>query len=361
MRSAITATGSTKFKIENEPISDALERAALDLIDNNSIERGDIDAVLVSTNDNSKYLAAILSETCGLGPKISHTVENLCSSGTNAIVSGISYVESGIARSVLVVGGDRTDCPGHQLDWDSSRGRFSHPIFWATIFTKSYKSRFGVDENLLAAVPARNRKNALDNPNACQGRVCTISDILNSRQITSDLRLLDCSRPCTGASAVLITAESVGAVRVRGIGHRTSSAGISPSQSFSEMKTVAEASEMAYKSARIQPCDVDVAEVHDAFSVCEPMALEAMKIAKPGQGARLAVEMMQTGDRKVNPRGGILGSGHPLGATGVAQVAEIVSQLQHNAGRRQADNARIGIVQNMSAAATSSTVLVLES
>ena len=361
MISAISAAGSAKFKIESEPIADVLASAALDLLAGNPAGSDEIDAVLVSTNDNSKYLAAILSETCGLEPKISHTVENLCSSGTNAIVSGISYVESGIARSVLVAGGDQTGCPGQQLDWDASRGRFSHPIFWATMFAKAYKDRYGVKEELLAAVPARNRRNALENPNACQGSECTISDILDSRRITSDLRLLECSRPCTGASAVLITAETPGAVKVRGMGYRTSSAGISKNRTFSEMSTVAEASEMAYKSAGILPSDVDVAEVHDAFSVCEPMALEAMKLAEPGQGARLALEMMQTDDRRINPRGGILGSGHPLGATGVAQAAEIVSQLQSDAGRRQVDNARIGIVQNMSAAATSSTVLVLES
>jgi acetyl-CoA C-acetyltransferase len=109
-----------------------------------------------------------------------------------------------------------------------------------------------------------------------------------------------------------------------------------------------------------QPKDVDVLEVHDAFSVCEPMALESMRFTNTGKGIDLVKEVYSTENFKINPRGGLIGSGHPLGATGIAQTIEIVEQLQSNAGKRQVNNANIGLVHNMSAAATSSTVLVLE-
>ncbi len=106
--------------------------------------------------------------------------------------------------------------------------------------------------------------------------------------------------------------------------------------------------------------DIDVAEIHDAFSVCEPMALESLGFSKSGQGISMIQELYETNNFKIKPRGGLIGAGHPLGATGIAQTIEITQQLQSNAGNRQVDNAKIGLVHNMSAAATSSTVLVLE-
>jgi acetyl-CoA C-acetyltransferase len=106
---------------------------------------------------------------------------------------------------------------------------------------------------------------------------------------------------------------------------------------------------------------IDVAEVHDAFSVCEPMVLESLGMAPPGRGATLSGELYGTGSRRVNPRGGILGAGHPLGATGLAQAAEVFAQLRGEAGRRQVENAHTGVTQGMSAAGTGSVVVVMES
>ncbi len=365
MKASIAACGGTDFVTEDAPIQDVLAEAARDLFERNpTVSRDQVDAVLVSTNDGGRYLSAILAEMCGIRPRISHTVENLCSSGASSIISGISYVMSGLARSVLVVGGDRLAGPGRVLDWDTARGEFVRPIFWGSILTSSYRRRFGIAPEVLAAVPAKNYRNAQDNPHACRGRAYTVLEVLESRRVTDDLRLLECSRTCTGASAVLITdgtlPGSQDAVGVAGIGQQTDSASFVKSGSFCEMPTVAASARAAYASAGIGPSDVDVAEVHDAFAVCEPMALEALGIAEAGRGAHLSEEMYGTGDRMINPRGGIIGSGHPLGATGVAQTAEIFCQLQAGAGRRQVPGARIGLVQNMSAAATSSSVIILE-
>lgn len=365
MQASIAACATTDFVLKDLPIEEVLMDAARELLNASPVvSRDEVDAVLVSTNDDARYLSAIVSEMCGIEPGISHTVESLCSSGTSALISAVSYIESGLARSVLVVGGDRLTGPGRVLEWDAARGGFRSPVFWASIFARSYKSRFGVAEEDLAAVPARNRGNARENPHACSGGACTVRDVLESRRITDDLRLLECSRPCTGASAVLVTGKSMSrrfpdAVRVRGVGQRTISASFAGGESFSEMRAVAESATEAYRLAGLRPSDVDVAEVHDAFSVCEPMALEALGMAGRGGGAQLCVDMLGTGDRRINPRGGLLGSGHPLGATGIAQVAEIVCQLQSRAGARQVPGARTGLVQNMSAAATSSSVVIL--
>ena len=117
----------------------------------------------------------------------------------------------------------------------------------------------------------------------------------------------------------------------------------------------------AYKMAKITPQKIDVAEIHDAFSVCELMAIEDLGLTEKNTGASYVRNLFNTEDRKINPRGGLIGAGHPLGATGISQIVEIAQQLQNKAKKRQISNAKKGLVHNMSAAATSSTVIVLES
>ncbi|WP_232212264.1 thiolase C-terminal domain-containing protein [Candidatus Nitrosopumilus koreensis] len=149
-------------------------------------------------------------------------------------------------------------------------------------------------------------------------------------------------------------------VWISGIGQKTISAGFTKSESFNTMNSTKMASRTALEMSGKNISDVDVVEIHDAFSVCEPMALEAIGFSKPGKGTDLVKELYETKNYKVNPRGGLIGSGHPLGATGIAQTIEITQQLQSNAKNRQVENAQVGLVHNMSAAATSSTILVLE-
>lgn len=364
----VAGYGQTKFSKEDVPIENKLLSATKALFENMpNLTQRDIDAVLVSTNDNKKYLSAILSEISGIRPKISHTIESLCNSGTNAIVSAGSYIASGLADVCLVVGADRFDSPGQILEWDSSRGEYKHPIFWASIFTKAYKRKFGATDESFAIVSAKNHKNAQNNPYAYSDKAYTVDEILNSKRLTDDLRLLNCSRPCTGASAILLSSEKFAKkctdsiVKIKGIGQKTNSAGFTKSPSFIQMNSSIDAAHDAFSRAKCKPTEMDVLEVHDAFSVCEPMALESVGYAELGKGLKVVEELYETGNKKVNPRGGLIGSGHPLGATGIAQTIEVVLQLEQKAGKRQIENAKKGLVHNISAAATSSTVLILES
>jgi len=365
---SITAYGNTKFSQEEIPIESLLLEATKSLFDQNSnLNQKDIDAVFVTTNDNSKYLASILSELAGIQPKAAHTVESLCNSGTNGIVSAYSYIASGLGDIALVVGAERRNSPGQILEWDKSRGEYKHPIFWGSIFTKSHKRKFNTTEEELAIVSAKNHKNARDNPFAYSNKVYSIDELMNSKILTDDLRVSDCSRPCSGASAVLLTSEKVASkfsetpVWIKGIGQKTLSAGFTKNQDFSSMASTIEASKIAFKMAKMNAEVVDVAEIHDAFTVCELMAIEDLGLVEKGQGAHFVKTLYETEDRKINPRGGLIGAGHPLGATGIAQVIETTQQLQGRAEKRQIENAHIGLIHNMSAAATSSTVMLLQS
>jgi acetyl-CoA C-acetyltransferase len=195
---AIVGYGQTKFSNDDFKIESVLLRATKKLFDSTSnLNQKDIDAVLVSTNNNSKYLSAILSEMTGIQPKIAHTIESLCNSGTNSIVAAYSYIVSGLAELVLISGAERYDSPGQILEWDNLRGEFKHPIFWASILSKSYKRKHSISDDELALVSVKNHKQSKNNPNAFSQKAVSIEDVLNSKKLTDDLRLLDCSRPCT--------------------------------------------------------------------------------------------------------------------------------------------------------------------
>lgn len=367
MKVAIAGYSTTNFSLDDLPVETILTDATRLLFENApNLERKDIDAVIVSTNENEKYLSAILAEMGGMSPKIAHSVESLCNSGTNAMVSAFSYITSGLADFALVVGAERYDSPGQVLEWDVTRGEYNHPVFWASMFAKAHKRKYGTTEEQIAKVSAINHRNALDNPNACRPKSHTLEEILASRKITEDLRLLDCSRPCTGGAAVLLVSENMAKkitdspVWISGIGHRTISASFAKND-LTVLESTKDAASQALKMADITPQQVDVLEVHDAFSICEIMILEDIGMTKKGMAGKYISDIYNTASRKINPRGGLIGSGHPLGATGLAQVSEIAQQIQQKAGRRQVEGANTGLVHNMSAAATSSTVLVLNS
>lgn len=365
---ALAGFGLTKFSKEDISIDSLMLSATKSLFENvPNLSQKDIDVVLTSTNDNNKYLASIVSEISGITPKISHSVESLCNSGANSAISAFSYIASGLADVALVVGAERFDSPGLVLEWDKSRGQYKHPIYWSSIFTKAHVRKYGTTKEDLAIVSAKNHKNALDNPYAYFEKTYSVNEIMNSKNLTDDIRLLDCSLPCSGSAAILLVSED--AVKnltdfpiwVTGIGQRTISAGFTKNEDLTSMKSTIDAASMAYEMAKKEPTDIDVAEIHDAFSICEIMEVEDLGFVKKGTGKDFVRTLYETQDKKINPRGGLLGSGHPLGATGIAQIAEIHQQLQDKAGKRQVPRAKIGLVQNISAAATSSSVLILQS
>ena len=364
---AIVGYGQTKFSKDDLKIESVLMRATKNLFDSTSnLNQKDIDAVLVSTNNNSKYLSAILSEMTGIQPKIAHSIESLCNSGTNSIVSAYSYITSGLAELVLISGAERYDSPGQILEWDNLRGEFKHPIFWASIFSKSYKRKHSVTDEDLAIVSVKNHRQSKNNPNAFSQKLVSVEDVLNSKKLTDDLRILDCSRPCTGGASILLASENIcktftdNPIWITGIGQKTTSASFTKNTTFDTMESTKQAASNAFQMSKRKPNDIDVMEIHDAFSVCEPMALDSMGFTKQGAGIEMVKEAYLTENSKINPRGGLIGSGHPLGATGISQTIEITQQLQSKADKRQVDGAEIGLIHNMAAAATSSTVLVLE-
>lgn len=335
-------------------------RPSAEILKDHRIARDEIDALLFSSCTTQQYSSSIVSEMMGIKPKISQRIDNLCNSGTNAISTGYSLIASEMCDLVLVAGAEKADSAGNKLLWDVTRGSFMFPVHWAALFAKAHMRKFGTTEEQLAMITVKNRKHAAKNPSALFREPVTIEQVMNSKKIADPVKLLDCSAPCDGASAVLLASEKFARrltdkpVWIRGIGQRTNSASFANATSdLTSIESAKLAGRDAFEMANVKPHDIDVAEVHDAFTILELLALEDL-------GLKSSEKLLSNGD-SVNPRGGILGCGHPVGTTGVAQVAEIAAQLSAKAGPSQVKDCRYGLVHNLAAAGSSATVMIMES
>ncbi len=334
----------------------------MDILRKGKVERNEIDAVLLSSCATEQYSATIVSEMLGIKPRISYRVDNLCNSGTNAVASAYSLIASELCDVALVVGAERQDSAGNKLEWDITRGSFMFPVHWAALFAKAHMRKFGTSEEQMALVSVKNHRNAARNPKALFKVPVTLEEVMASKKIADPIKLLDCSAPCDGSSAVLLVAEDKvsemtdNPVWIKGIGQRTSSASFANStDDLCTVEAAKIAARDAYAMARTEPSRIDVAELHDAFTILEILAYEDLGFTSKGTGGKFLTQQ----DVAMNPRGGIIGCGHPVGTTGVSQVAEVAAQLSGSAGPTQVKHCKTGLVHNLAAAGSSATVMVL--
>lgn len=426
---------NSNIDINRNIIQLALE-PTISLLKKTGFPRDLIDAVIFSSCSTEQYLSSIISEILGIKPKISHRIDNLCNSGTNAIISAYSYIASGLCDCALVIGAELCDSPGRVLTRDISRGQFNLPIYWAAIMKKMYKNKYRIDEEKICSIPVKNYLKAKYNHIAINsGKNLTLSQVMNSKLLIDPLHLLECSMICDGASSILLTAndkisfytskldkdqlsrnktksskfsttsnllsdnkekyskQEIIPICIKGIGQQTFSASLGNSiESIFKSSPAKNAARQAYEMARIKPSNIDLAEIHDAFSILEIIAYEDLGFVGEGKGGRFIDNKDQ--DVYINPRGGILGCGHPLGATGIAQTVEIFKQLcgtidddiywndqlkfvtnalynENNSVNTKTNNNKVhgrqiksdikrGLVHNLAAAGTSASIIILE-
>ena len=352
---------STFSKGSRKSVFELACEPSVQLLRDSDISTGEIDAVLLSTCADEQYSSAIVSEMLGIRPRISYRIDNLCNSGTNAVASAFAFISSGLCDSVLVVGAEKVDSPGNRLLWDVTRGEFMLPVHWASIFAKAHMEKYGTTEEDMAMVSIKNHKNASKNPCALFRKEVNLEEVMNSKTIASPIKLLDCSAPCEGAAAILLVSEEKARkldnpVFIKGIGQQMTSASFAKATSdLTTIEAARKAAKIAFERSYTEPSQIDIAELHDAFTILEIIAYEDLGFAKRGEGGKF----VQQEQIVVNPRGGIIGCGHPVGATGVAQVAEIASQLAGKAGSRQVKNCKAGLVHNLAAAGSSASVIVM--
>jgi acetyl-CoA C-acetyltransferase len=279
-------------------------------------------------------------------------IENACPSGSDAFRVGAMAVASGVHDVVLVIGVEKMRDKSTE-EGLLSRAAAGHPIFTRgetapvlfAPFATRHMHEFGTTREMLASVAVKNHHNGALDPYAHFQNEVTIEDVLKSPAVCSPLHLLDCCPQTDGAAATLLVAADRAAeftdnpVYVAGFGVATDHPYLHEKQSFTEIAATRMAAERAYAMAGIGPAQIDAAEVHDCFTITEILDIEDLGFVEKGRGgiASLEGETALDGRIPVNTSGGLLAKGHPIGATGVAQITECWWQLRGQAGDRQVE------------------------
>jgi acetyl-CoA C-acetyltransferase len=235
------------------------------------------------------------------------------------------------------------------------------------LMARAYMQKYGVDEETLAAVSVKNHYHGSFNPKAQFQSPITVGDVMRSPKVADPLKLLDCSPVSDGASAVVISSDvSLKAkkpVSIIASEVATDTLALYNRKSFTSLAAVVTASQKAYKEAKLKPTDIDVAEIHDCFSISEVIAVEDLGFSKKGEGAKdIESEKMTLFKGRIicNPSGGLKACGHPVGATGIKQIVEITEQLRGVAGRRQVKGAKIGLTHNVGGSGAVAAIHILK-
>lgn len=361
-------------------LRDLFVEAALQALDDGNVSR--LDSMYVGCMSSGlftgqEHVGPLLADYLGVTPIPAVRVESACASGGLAFRQAFMDVALGFSEVSLAAGVEKmTDVDGATAtyalgtaadqDYESFQG-ISFPGLYALI-AQSYMQKYGLTREELAAVAVKNHAHGAKNPRSQFPKPITVEEVLASPMVADPLRLLDCSPITDGAAAVILCSMRKAKiakqkpVKIIGTGHATDSIALHSRKQIEFFYSTAKAADKAFEMADVKREQIDVVEVHDCFTIAEICALESLGFFEPGQARKAAVEgITKFGGRlPVNVSGGLKAKGHPVGATGIAQIIEIVEQLRGNAGERQVPNAKIGLTQNMGGTAASSIVHILE-
>jgi len=378
---AVIGVGMTKWgELWEKSLRDVFVESALLAIEDSGVDH--IDSMYVGSMSpglfvGQEHISAMLADYLGRNPIPATRVESACASGGLALRQGFIEVASGMSDIVLVGGVEKmTDSTGAEAtfalgtaadqEYELYHG-ITFPGLYALIAI-AHMEKYGTTREQMAMVSVKNHLNGAHNPLAQYPFKITVDQVLSSVMIADPLRILDCSPITDGAAAAIICsvdkAREMGKplIKITGIGQATSTLELAQRKDITWIDATYLAAQQAYKMADKTPQDIDFFEVHDCFSIAEICVMEALGIVEKGQGGR-AVEEGKTaigGQYPVNPSGGLKSKGHPVGATGVAQVVEVVKQLRGEAGERQVKDARTAMTQNMGGSGASTVTHIFE-
>ncbi len=378
---AVVGVGMTKFgELWETPLRDLFAEAALACLKDAGVERGEVQSAYIGCMSGGlfvgqEHLASILCDYAGLNPMAATRVESACASGGAAFRAAWLEVASGASDFVLAGGvekmndgADATYCLATAADqeYEVYHG-VTFPGLYAMI-ANAHMHKYGTTPQQLAAVAVKNHHNGTMNPHAQFSMEINIETVLKAVRVAEPLGLFDCSPVTDGAAALLLcpveVAKELGKplVKILGAGAATDTIALHDRADLAAIPVVGRAAQRAYEMAGVKPKDVDFCEVHDCFTIAEIVCTEELGLFERGRGGPAAAEGLTAldGKRPVNPSGGLKSKGHPVGATGCAQLVEVYQQLTGRAGKRQIKSPRLGLAQNMGGSGGSATVHILE-
>jgi acetyl-CoA C-acetyltransferase len=322
------------------------------------------------------HLAPYISTALGIHGVPATRVEAACASSGSAFFHAYNGVASGVYDSVLVVGAEKmTSQPTPRVTEilagaGDCAGEIKAGSTFASLFAmiaRRHMHQFGTTREHLAAVAVKNHANGALNPDAQMRKAITMEQAMAGKPIADPLNLYDCSLISDGAAAVLLApAERAGEftdkpVRVLGIAQASDFVALDQKPDITTFPAVRLASAKAYQMAGVGPADIQLAELHDCFTIAEIVAIEDLGFAARGEGGpfTLAGHTARTGSKPINTSGGLKSKGHPVGATGVAQICDLVLQMRCEAGERQVPRHSLALAQNLGGSGATCVVTIL--
>ena len=379
---AVIGVGQSRFgELWDRSFRDIMLEAGIEALEDAGLEGKEIDALFVGNMSAGRYIAqehvaALIADYAGLAelnvPSV--RVEAADASGGLAVRMAHLAVASGMHDIVIAAGVEKVTDAGElsmeimsssaDMEWEGFVGATLSAIY--AMMAKLHMKEFGTTEEDLAMVSVKNHRNAINNPKAQFKSEISVDAVLNSPYVAEPLKLLDCAPISDGAACVVLASEEVAKqytdtpVYIKASAQASDYLALHTRKELTTMQSVVAASRQAYKQAGIEARDIDVAELHDSFTIAEIMAYEDLGLIEKGKGAELirdgVVEM--GGEIPVNPSGGLKACGHAVGATGVRQVVELTLQLRGDAGKRQVD-CENGLALNIGGTGGTAVVTIL--
>lgn len=378
---AIIGAGMTKFgELWDMSYRGLVVEAGIKALNDSGVKGDDIDGGYIGTMASGRligqeHVGALIADYMGLNPIPITRVEGACASGSLALRQGVMAVGSGM-KDIVVVGGvekmtelatggvsDALGGAGDQ-EWELFMGA-TFPGLYA-LMARRHMNDYGTTSEMLASVAVKNHKHGAKNKYAQYRKEITIKDVLNSKMVADPLHVFDCSPITDGAAALVLApldvAESYTKKPIEIVASEQASdtIALSSRQSITELNATKVAAKKAYEKAGIKPKEIDIAEVHDCFTIAEILAIEDLGFFKKGEGGKASLEGKTSydGDVIVNTSGGLKSTGHPVGATGIKQAVELTWQLRGDAGERQAKNINNGLSHNVGGSGATAVVHV---
>lgn len=360
----VIAAGMTQFRPHPETEVHELARQAVwDAISSSGVDPEDIELAYAGHAYQGQCFGQKVLLKIGITGMPVVNCENACASGASAVWGVFNAIMAGQADIGIAVGAEKLASPKGGFtplvpdDLESSMGRVMPSVF--AMMARKHMENYGTTPVQLAKIAVKNRRNGIRNPYSPWRDEITVEQVLAAPMIAEPLTRLSCCPVSDGAAAVILVSEKVArrytakpievraAVLASGIRN-----GVGMADDHSEMTI--RAARRAYEQAGISPTDIDLCELHDPFTIAELVHYEDLGFCAPGQGGRCVDEgrFEIGGAVAVSPSGGLLARGHPLGATGVAQIAEMFWQLRGEASDRQVPNARVGLAHTVGGGVT---------
>jgi acetyl-CoA C-acetyltransferase len=376
-RVAVIGVGVTKFGLHDRTSAELFAEAAQDALTDAGVPATAVQAlyygnVVGGETEHQLHTGPQAASVLGIPSVPTTRFETACASSHAAFRHAVMEIAAGVSDVILVGGAERvlnvstaesTEYFAYASDavWEQPLGLTFPGVF--ALIARAHMEKYGTTEAQMAAVAVKNHRHGALNPKAQFQKQITIDQVLRSAYVADPLKLYDCCPFSDGGAALVLASEDMARRHRKPVWVLGSAAAsdwmlLGDKRDLSRVPATERAAAAAYRQAGVGPRDVDVVELHDCFTIAEIVATEGLGLFEPGAGGR-AAEAGRTslgGEIPVNPSGGLKAKGHPIGATGAAQIAEIVTQIRGEAGPRQVDGAKTGLTHTLGG--NTATVLV---